>query len=45
MAEGTVMSEDAMALLWIITAIWIGLPLHVIAGRLTFICKQIKDRP
>ena len=26
------MSEDAMALLWTVTAIWIGLPLHVIAA-------------
>jgi len=37
-------SEDAMDLLWIITAIWIGWPLHKITGHLGFIVKQINSR-
>lgn len=38
-------SEEFLSLLWIITVFWIGWPLHVIAGRMTFITKQIKEKP
>jgi len=36
---------DGSAFLLVIAVIWIGWPLQVIAARLTFICKQIKERP
>jgi len=35
---------DLMSILWVVTAIWIGWPLHVIAGRLTFISNQIEKQ-